>query len=304
MDRAVLPWTVAAVSALVAVVSLVKGRSGGAPAELPPVEAQCDANDLARLRRNVATAENENRFLRAEMDRMRAMLEQKKASDKVRKEWDGGVELTEEQRKEKLAVALQRLPELAQRLVTGEKEVYEGMREVVHSMLNAPMDDPTLFREAYDRNDDATVRRLVLPHIVARDPTNARAFLMQELRSAENPDLRTDILSNLRFATKVAEDAEAQQVLVSALEKESEPRARQAAVDILSTVAAPEVQEALLKAAGADPDEHTREVAIRTLAANPQTRERVLELTANVSDERLRTIGECTARLATYNENP
>jgi hypothetical protein len=297
MNRTWLPWTVAVVSLLIAVLSVFAGRSNEAAKIDKAATAVCDPNELARLKRAALMSENDSHTLRIELDRMRGMLEQKKVSDQIRASWEPPGQ-TNEQRRERLGKALANLPALARQMLTGETEAYEGMREVVHAMLTAPQDDATPFLRTYETSDDPTVRRLVLPHIVARDAAGAKPFLLAELQKATDPELRADIITNIRWATDVSKDPEAQSTLLSVLQGESEPRARRAAVEMLAGVATPDAQEALVGVAASDSDPQARETAIRFLAQNPATRSRVLEVVGQEPNERLRTVDECTAKLA------
>jgi hypothetical protein len=243
--------------------------------------------------------------LRRELDRVRSLVELRNASDRRRAEL-GLDQLSVADRRERAAAALKRLPELASQLMSGRREVYEGMREVVLAMLDAPREGPEdalPFREAYEASEDVTVRRLLLPHILSRDPERAKGFLLSELAHAEDPELRADMIESVRFVADVGTDVEAQRVLAEALRNETHPRARQAAVEGLGGAQSSEAEAALLAAASGDPDPKTRELAIRALAGRPASREKVLELVSRESDERLRTVGECTAKLAALEQS-
>ncbi|MGH7822547.1 MAG: HEAT repeat domain-containing protein, partial [Candidatus Binatia bacterium] len=87
-------------------------------------------------------------------------------------------------------------------------------------------------------------------------------------------------------------------ILLSALETESAPRARLAAITALGQLGTAEAEQALLEAARGDSDSANREAAIRKLAENPDTRGRLGQMLSEEPNERLRTIGECTAKLA------
>lgn len=304
MNRNAIPWLVAAVAVLVSISSVVGFRSrltsGGSSASAPDPRDE----EVARLRRRVASMESEAGMLRAELDRMTELLRMKRATQ----EHDaatGDDKVSDDERRVRLAKALTRLKDLAPQLRTvapGDTKVLEGLRDVFHDMLKAPLDDPTPFKKAYAEADDPLTKQMLVMHIVGRDPEGAKAFLLQEIARTQDPELKADLVAHLGLVKGGLEDPAAQKVFFSAIQPDQAPRARQAAVQALVQIASPQAQEALMQVASSEPDEATREEAIRALAKSPEMRSKLLELVGSDPSERVRTLGECTAKLAALNE--
>ncbi|MGH7823119.1 MAG: HEAT repeat domain-containing protein [Candidatus Binatia bacterium] len=297
MNRQPLPWAISAVSLLVAAVSVFAALRLGPEPSAGVAEVGAPSEEVQRLRRHVALLESEGLSLRAELDRLRRSLQARRTME-AQQAASGDDRLSPEEKRERLATALGRLRDIVPRLSSGGEAVFAEMRDVFLGMARAPMDDPTLFRKAYEEAADPLTKTILLPHLLARDREGSADLLKRELAENDDPQLRSAILERLRFSTDVAADPEAQRAYLSALEGGESPRARQAAVAALSAVPSPDVEQALLEVAGADPDPETREAAIRQLAENPRTRPQLLQALANEPDERLRKVGECTAALA------
>lgn len=299
MTRFPLPWIVTALSLLAGSAGVAFGLRSASVAEPPAAgRVSCDPADLGRLQRQLVATENDAKALRGELDRMRVLVGMKKVADQKKAE-RGEDKLSDEQKRERLTKALADVKELMPRLASGEKEAYAGMREVIFALAGAPPDAAAQIRQAYEETQDPATRRLLLPHILSRDSVNGRAFLFDQLAQAKDPDLRADLLMDLEYVTDLPSDSEAQQTLLSAVTSaDSSPRARQMAVEELAKARSPEADQALAGVAAGDYEPATREAAIRALAARPETRAQMLELAGKEPDERLRTIGECTARLS------
>lgn len=228
---------------------------------------------------------------------MRSFLEMKKTTD-ARARAAGEEQLSEDEKRAQVGQALGRLQDLARKLPATDEATYKELKDAFMTLARSSLDDPTPFRKAWEDARDPMTRTLLLPHLMMRDREGAPALLKEELRNADDPDYRATLLDNLRVMTNVSQDPEAQKIFYSSLGEDSPPRARRAAVEALAQVSSPEAQQVLLEVAVSESDEPTREAAIRHLAENPDTRSRILEMMAKEPDQRLRTIGECTAKLA------
>ncbi|MGH2829365.1 MAG: HEAT repeat domain-containing protein [Actinomycetota bacterium] len=299
MNQLRVAWLLTAVSSALAgsvlVLEWLPARRS-APGEATSTATSVE--EIAMLRRRLAISQSEAAALRTELDRMRAVLQLKQASDA---QLAAGAEegLSEQERRERLSVALKRVDGLIARLRDEPgPEVFAGLQEVLRAMLLAPMDDAAPFLAKYRDAVDPILKAFVLPQLAARYAESLTSFVSRELSDVDDPALRTQLIAELRVHSSPAEDAQARQILLSALTDEEDPRARQLAVEALGSLSTSETQQALLTVAMRDPDPVTREAAIRRLAENPEAREHLLSALSTDPDARMRRFGECAVELA------
>lgn len=298
MNSQRLAWAVATTGWIAAAVAISATFRVTTSGQSPVISrAAGDAKEVGRLKKQVVTLENETGALRAELDRMRSFLEMKKTAD-ARAQASGEEQLSDGEKRARVSWALGRLQDLARKLPATDEATYKELKDAFMTLARSSLEDPEPFRKAFDEAADPTTKSLLLPHLMARDREGAPALLKEELKRTEDPDYRATLLDNLRVMTNVNQDPEAQKLFFSSLDENSPPRARRTAVEALAQVSSPEAQQTLLEVAAGDSDEANREAAIRHLAENPDTRSRILEMMAKEPNARLRTIGECTAKLA------
>lgn len=298
MNREAIAWSVAAVAGVVALVALaspLRGLPTTPGSETPGVRSD---DELRALRRRLLLMQSESGALRAELDRLRRLLEMKKAHEAHVAD-TGEANLGEGEKRERAAQALGRLEDLVAQLHQDpQQEVYEGLQKVLLDLFRSPIDDPAIFLEKYGATTDPVAKAMILPHLAARLGEGLSGFVTQELERTQDPGVREQLITQLGVHASPEQDATAKEIFLSALSGESSPRARLEAVVALSKVRTPEVDQALLDVAARDSDPAVREAVIRHLAGNPDTRSRVLELLAADPNEHLRKIGECSAALA------
>ncbi|MGH7858720.1 MAG: hypothetical protein ACREQY_15450, partial [Candidatus Binatia bacterium] len=199
---------VTSLSLVVAAVSVVAAlRPGRASVESGERDPQSSV-EIARLRRQIVATESDAEALRAELDRLRTALQAKRTME-AQLAASGEDERSEEEKRQRVSSALSRLAEIVPRLSGGDEAAFTEMRDVFLTLARAPMEDPTLFRKAYEEARDPLTKTILLPHFLARDREGSADLLKQELQRSEDPQLRTAILERLRFSTNVAEDPEA-----------------------------------------------------------------------------------------------
>lgn len=300
MNESRIPWIITVAALVLATAAgIASFRAAPASRTVAPVES---SGEVGELRRALAAVESEAGALRTELDRLRMLLQMKQQSDAVL-ERSGLASLPESERRKRLSGAFGSLRDLAPRLENGDQAVYEQMREVFLTFAAAPPDEADAFRKAFEEAESPLTRTILLPHLLARDRAGAADLLKREIAQAEDPVYRARLLENLRHTAPPEGDPEATRIFLDVLGSGTDganatARERRAAVTGLARLDSTEAEARLLEVAETDPDGDVRALALRHLARNPQTRDNVLEIVAGEPDDRLRTIGECTARLA------
>ena len=295
----IVPWTISAVSVLLGTVAVVSSWTApvGSPSS-PAAQGTCEDGELRTARQRLVSMESEAVALRSELDRMRLLLAMREANEAADVA-SGEAALSDEQRMERLAGALERLTDLVPRLKENpDRETLETYRDALHAMFRSPMDDPSLFRTRYEAAEDLMEKKLILPHLAARLGPDLVPFLSRELERTEDPGYRASLLAELRVHSKPEEDPVAREILLQALASEQDPQAKRYAIEALGEIPSPEVQGALLDVAANGGDAAVREAAIRRLAEVPGSRDQLLSALSADPDPRLRTITECAVTLA------
>ena len=296
-----LPWSIVLASMLLA--------WGGLGERHPTVEPETrvagPSPEMRNLRLAVEIQDSENEALRAELDRLRQTFAHRGATSRQQDEQDftvGASEIGATTDQELLDVGWRYRDSLL-RAMAGDEEAAEATSQAVRELVRSGADSFAVLRDIYRSTADPRARATMLRAMVRGHGTELPDFIVEELRTEPDPDLRRALAERAANLATPGNAPRLRDALLEIIATDGDPDTRTSAIFGLRYVQGADVDEALIRAA-ADPSEDVRLAAVSRLATRPSAQAGLSELVARDPSSRVRDVGRCKLLLADASSRP